>query len=65
MLLGTWIAMQTGVGQSFLMNFTDAYPMYELTALGSLWGLIWGFIDGFLGGYIFVWLYNFLVRKLK
>jgi uncharacterized membrane protein YeaQ/YmgE (transglycosylase-associated protein family) len=64
MLLGTWIAMKTGVGQNFLDLFTDVYPNYNLTMSGAVWGLLWGFIDAFLGAYVLVWLYNFIAKKL-
>lgn len=39
------------------------YRGYDLTPLGSLFGLLWGLADGFVGGIVFGWLYNRLVRS--
>lgn len=36
------------------------YRGYNISALGSVYGLIWGFFDGLVGGAIFAWLYNLL-----
>lgn len=38
--------------------FVDVYPYYEVTLLGSVFGLAWGFLDGLIGGLIFAWIYN-------
>ena len=34
------------------------YRGYNISYLGSVFGLIWGFFDGLIGGAIFAWLYN-------
>jgi len=39
------------------------YRGYNISPLGSVFGLIWGFFDGVIGGAIFAWLYNFLNDK--
>ena len=38
------------------------YRGYNMTVVGSFFGLIWAFVDGFIGGAIFAWLYNWLSR---
>ena len=39
------------------------YRGYNISPLGSIFGLIWGFCDFFIGGAIFAWLYNLLGRS--
>lgn len=39
------------------------YHGYNISPLGSIFGLIWGLLDGFIGGIIFAWLYNFFVGR--
>jgi hypothetical protein len=39
------------------------YRGYDLSPVGSLFGLVWGFVDGAVGGAIFAWLYNRLVSR--
>jgi hypothetical protein len=34
------------------------YRGYDVSPLGSLFGLAWGFFDALVGGAIFAWLYN-------
>jgi hypothetical protein len=41
------------------------YRGYNISPLGSLFGLIWGFIDGLIGGAVFAWLYNLLAKGGK
>jgi hypothetical protein len=36
------------------------YRGYNISIVGSLFGLLWGFFDGLVGGAIFAWLYNLL-----
>ena len=40
------------------------YRGYNISPLGTLFGLIWGFLDGLIGGAIFAWLYNTFTAKL-
>lgn len=37
------------------------YRGYEITPMGSLYGLVWGFLDGCIFGAVFAWIYNLLV----
>jgi len=41
------------------------YRGYNISPLGTVYGLIWGFFDGMIGGAILAWLYNMLSGKLK
>jgi hypothetical protein len=34
------------------------YRGYNISIVGSLFGLLWGFIDGLICGAIFAWVYN-------
>jgi hypothetical protein len=38
------------------------YRGYNISPIGSLWGLLWGFFDGLAGGACFAWLYNTCVK---
>ena len=40
------------------------YRGYNISYLGSVFGLIWGFFDGLIGGAIFAWLYNHIAGCL-
>ena len=40
------------------------YRGYNISYLGSVFGLIWGFFDGLIGGAIFAWLYNLITGRL-
>jgi hypothetical protein len=40
------------------------YRGYNISILGSVFGLIWGFFDGLIGGAIFAWLYNLITGRL-
>lgn len=40
------------------------YRGYNISYLGSVFGLIWGFFDGLIGGAIFAWLYNLIAGRL-
>lgn len=37
------------------------YRGYNISPLGSIFGLVWGFVDGLIGGFIFSWLYNLIL----
>jgi hypothetical protein len=39
------------------------YRGYNISPLGSVFGLIWAFVDGLIGGAIFAWLYNLLSAR--
>jgi len=41
------------------------YRGYNISPIGSLWGLLWGFFDGLAGGAFFAWLYNTFVISLR
>lgn len=41
------------------------YRGYNISPIGSLFGLVWGFFDGFCGGVIFAWLYNKILLHCK
>lgn len=40
------------------------YRGYNISYLGSVYGLIWGFFDGFIGGAILAGLYNLITGRL-
>ena len=53
-------------GSTYQVSFIGrVYRGYNISFIGSLFGLLWGFFDGLIGGAIFAWLYNFLSNKLK
>ncbi len=56
-----WIILIDGPSSdpTFIGRF---YRGYNMTVVGSFFGLIWAFVDGFIGGAIFSWLYNRLSR---
>lgn len=56
----TWLAMYTNYGMLWLVQWTDIYPGYDFTPVGSLLGLIYGFIDGFICLFLLGWIYNLL-----
>ncbi len=59
----TWwiIAFEGSTGQT---NFiSSVYRGYNISPVGSLFGLGWGLADGLIGGLIFAWLYNFFAGK--
>lgn len=39
------------------------YRGYNISPLGSVFGLIWASVDGLIGGAIFAWLYNLLSAR--
>jgi hypothetical protein len=38
------------------------YRGYDISPIGSRFGLIWGFVDGWAGGAVFAWLYNLIAK---
>lgn len=60
----TLVSFKTGFGGNALELMEDVYPWYTVSMQGAFIGLVWGFLDGFIGTYVFVWLYNFLTKKL-
>jgi uncharacterized protein involved in cysteine biosynthesis len=58
MFLTTWVSIYTGYAKQFLEIFTEIYPGYSVTPLGSLLVLPYGFVDGFVFGAGVGWLYN-------
>jgi hypothetical protein len=39
------------------------YRGYNISPLGSVFGLVYGFFDALVGGAIMAWLYNFMVGR--
>jgi hypothetical protein len=39
------------------------YRGYNISPVGSIFGLIYGFFDALVGGAIIAWLYNFIVGR--
>ena len=59
----TWwiIAFDGASGRETFISLV--YRGYNISAVGSLFGLGWGLADGIIGGMIFAWLYNLLVDR--
>jgi hypothetical protein len=58
-LLTWWIILLDGPSSdpTFLGRI---YRGYEVTPVGSIFGLVWALVDGAIGGAILAWLYNVL-----
>jgi hypothetical protein len=54
-----WIILFGGEGASVTTSMV--YHGYDITPIGSFYGLFWGFLDGCIFGGIFAWLYNRLL----
>lgn len=54
-----WIILFGGGGGPSSTSLV--YHGYEVTPIGSLYGLFWGFLDGCIFGGIFAWIYNRLL----
>ncbi len=39
------------------------YRGYNISPIGSVFGLVYGFFDALVGGAIMAWLYNFIVGR--
>ena len=57
----TWwlIALDGATGEITFIG--RLYRGYNISPIGSLFGLVWGFFDALIGGAIFAWLYNLIV----
>ena len=61
-LLTWWIMVFEGsTGEITLIG--QVYRGYNISPLGSIFGLIWALIDGMIGGAIFAWLYNLIASR--
>jgi hypothetical protein len=61
-LLTWWIiAFDGATGEKTFIGLV--YRGYDISPLGSVYGLVWGLLDGFLAGIVFAWVYNVLRRK--
>lgn len=60
--LTLWIILFDGsTGEVTILG--RIYRGYNISVVGSLFGLLWGFVDGLIGGAVFAWLYNLLVGR--
>ncbi|UCC43193.1 MAG: bacteriophage holin [Candidatus Zixiibacteriota bacterium] len=61
----TWwvILFEGSTGE--LHGIGHVYRGFNISPVGSVFGLIWGFVDGLIGGAIFAWLYNLLAGRSK
>jgi hypothetical protein len=41
------------------------YRGYNISPIGSVFGLVYGFFDALVGGAIMAWLYNFIVVRSR
>lgn len=62
MFILTWLNILFSYSSMWTALMADAYPGYDVSAIGSFVGLIWGFIDGFVCLYIIARLYNVFNR---
>jgi len=60
----TWwiIAFDGATGDTTLIGMV--YRGYNISAMGSFFGLIWSIVDGLIGGAVFAWLYNFITARM-
>ena len=61
-LIAWWIILFEGSTQS-LIGIGHVYRGFNISPVGSVFGLIWGFADGLIGGAIFAWLYNLIAGQ--
>jgi hypothetical protein len=63
LLVLTWwvILFEGATGETTILG--HLYRGFNISPLGSLFGLVWGFFDGLIGGAIFAWLYNALANR--
>jgi len=60
--LTLWIILFDGsTGEVTILG--RIYRGYNISVVGSLFGLLWGFVDGLIGGAVFAWFYNLLVGR--
>ena len=59
-----WIILFNGAsGETTIIGLV--YQGYNISPVGSIFGLIWGFFDTLIGGAIFAWLYNLLAGRIS
>lgn len=63
LLLITWWVILFEGSTGDLMAIGHVYRGFNISPIGSLFGLIWGFFDGLIGGAIFAWIYNFIASR--
>lgn len=61
-LITWWVILFEG-STGDLMAIGHVYRGFNISPIGSLFGLIWGFIDGLVGGAIFAWIYNLIASR--
>jgi hypothetical protein len=59
-----WIIIFEGA-TSDITFIGHIYRGYNISPVGSIFGLIWGFFDALIGAAIFAWLYNFLTGRFS
>jgi hypothetical protein len=57
-----WIMFFDGVTHEVTL-IGRLYRGYNISPVGSIFGLIYGFFDALVGGAIIAWLYNFIVGR--
>lgn len=62
-VIAWWVIIVEGPNPDELLTVGHVYRGFNVTPLGSVFGLIWGFGDGFVGGLLFGWLYNLIGGK--
>ena len=63
MFLVTWWIMIFDGATGDPTMIGHIYRGFNISPVGSIFGLIWGLVDGFICGLIFAWLYNLLTPK--
>jgi hypothetical protein len=63
LLFITWWIMLFEGATGDLLAIGHVYRGFNISPIGSIFGLVWGLVDGMIGGAIFAWLYNFIVRR--
>jgi len=59
-----WIILFEGsTGQTMFIG--HIYRGYNISPVGSVYGLLWGLPDGAIGGALLGWIYNFLNGKFS
>ncbi|HEQ98755.1 MAG TPA: hypothetical protein ENO22_05375 [candidate division Zixibacteria bacterium] len=64
MAITWWVILFEGATRD-LMALGHVYRGFNVSPLGSVFGLIWGFFDGLIGGAIFAWLYNLIAGQSR
>ncbi len=59
-----WIILFDGITNEPTI-IAKIYRGYNISPMGSIYGLIWGLVDGAISGAIFAWLYNFLANRIS